>query len=179
MIPPDTAEDSALGLIFSTHRQSYIRVAERITGCRSHAEDIVHDAFAKLMGMSFSTPICSQASYLMKVVRNLAIDHYRRNHVELHLMTREEEGHAVVMSESASPESINEHRQTLQILSSALAELPARTRYAFEMHRIYGYSQKEIAEKLGVSATLVNFMIRDALVHCRKTLKEKAGPDGL
>jgi DNA-directed RNA polymerase specialized sigma24 family protein len=56
-------------------------------------------------------------------------------------------------------------------VAAALAELPERTRYAFEMHRIQGVSQKEIAIALGVSPTLVNFMIRDALVHCRKKLQ--------
>ncbi|MGY2166900.1 sigma factor-like helix-turn-helix DNA-binding protein, partial [Pseudomonas tolaasii] len=36
------------------------------------------------------------------------------------------------------------------------------------MYRLHGVPQKDIAKELGVSPTLVNFMIRDALVHCRK-----------
>lgn len=35
--------------------------------------------------------------------------------------------------------------------------------------------QKDIAKELGVSPTLVNFMIRDALVHCRKVTAERQG----
>ncbi|MGQ9367580.1 RNA polymerase factor sigma-70 [Azospirillum sp. ST 5-10] len=173
MTQPGTADEHPLALIFATHRQSYISVAERITGSRSHAEDIVHDAFVKLISMPLSNSIRSQSGYLMKVVRNLAIDHYRRKLMELHLMTSEEEGHSVVSPEAASPESISRDRETLKTLDSALAELPERTRYAFEMHRIHGFSQKDIADSLGVSPTLVNFMIRDALVHCRKTLQDK------
>ncbi len=69
-----------------------------------------------------------------------------------------------------SPEVICEDRQTLERLSAVLSELPDRTRYVFERHRIYGIPQKEIAKELGVSPTLVNFMIRDALVHCSKFL---------
>jgi DNA-directed RNA polymerase specialized sigma24 family protein len=57
---------------------------------------------------------------------------------------------------------------SLNLVSSALSELPERTRYAFERHRVYGLAQKEVAKELGVSNTLVNFMIRDALAHCRK-----------
>jgi RNA polymerase sigma-70 factor (ECF subfamily) len=41
---------------------------------------------------------------------------------------------------------------------------------AFEMYRIRGMTQKDIAVTLGVSPTLVNFMIRDAMTHCREAL---------
>jgi RNA polymerase sigma factor (sigma-70 family) len=151
--------------------QSLHDVFARITGCRSQAEDIVQDAFLKLMGTTLTASIRSQASYLTTIVRNLAIDHYRRKCMELRLLATEEEGQDVSEPETASPESINLHRQLLRILDFALAELPERTRYAFEMHRIHGFSQKDIAATLGVSPTLVNFMIRDALVHCRKAVK--------
>lgn len=36
--------------VFFEQRDRLIRVATRITGCRSQAEDIVHDAYIKLDG---------------------------------------------------------------------------------------------------------------------------------
>lgn len=165
------ADEHSLAMIFATHRRSFLNVAERITGSRSHAEDIVHDAFVKLISMPVSETIQSQSGYLMRIVRNLAIDHYRRKSMELHLMANEEEGYSVMAPEAGSPEVISRDRETLKTLDAALAQLPERTRYAFEMHRIHGFSQKDIAESLGVSPTLVNFMIRDALVHCRASLE--------
>ncbi|CAO3460507.1 Sigma factor PvdS, controling pyoverdin biosynthesis [Azospirillum argentinense] len=171
MRPVGTAENQTLTDVFTTHRRSLIGVAERITGCRHHAEDVVQDAFLKLLGAESTSSIRAKAGYLMMVVRNLAIDHYRRKGLESRLMAAEEEGQAVSTPDAASPESVNVNRQLLQTLESALADLPERTRYAFEMHRIHGHSQKDIAETLGVSPTLVNVMIRDALVHCRKAMK--------
>ena len=41
---------------------------------------------------------------------------------------------------------------------------------AFEMHRIDGVPQRDIASELRVSPTLVNFMVRDAHNHCRARL---------
>lgn len=166
-----SAESQALCDVFTTHRRSLIGVAERITGCRHHAEDVVQDAFLKLLGVEPATSIRAKAGYLMMIVRNLAIDHYRRKGTESRLLAAAEEGEAVSTPEAASPESVNVNRQLLQTLEAALADLPERTRYAFEMHRIHGHSQKDIAATLGVSPTLVNGMIRDALVHCRKTMK--------
>lgn len=57
---------------------------------------------------------------------------------------------------------------TLENIADALTRLAPAHRYAFEMYRLHGMPQKDIAKELGVSPTLVNFMIRDALVHCRK-----------
>lgn len=171
MSKPMPAESRpALHELFATHRHTFINAAARILGCRSHAEDVVHDAYLKLNGSALTPGIQSQSGYLMRVVRNLAIDLYRRQALEKRYSGSEEEG-MYIATPSASPEAEHEDRQTLEAISSALHDLPERTRYAFEMYRLHGRTQKEIAEELGVSPTLVNFMVRDALVHCRKTLK--------
>ncbi|PJI50356.1 MAG: RNA polymerase factor sigma-70 [Pseudomonas sp.] len=171
MSKPMPAESRpALHELFATHRQTFINAAARILGCRSHAEDVVHDAYIKLNASDLTPGIQSQSGYLMRVVRNLAIDLYRRQALEKRYSGSEEEGMHVA-TPSASPELEHEDRQTLEAISSALQCLPERTRYAFEMYRLHGRTQKEIAEELGVSPTLVNFMVRDALIHCRKTLK--------
>ncbi|MFR0690464.1 RNA polymerase factor sigma-70 [Enterobacterales bacterium AE_CKDN230030158-1A_HGKHYDSX7] len=171
MSKPMPAESRpALHELFATHRQTFINAAARILGCRSHAEDVVHDAYIKLNASDLTPGIQSQSGYLMRVVRNLAIDLYRRQALEKRYSGSEEEGMHIA-TPSASPEIEHEDRQTLEAISSALQSLPERTRYAFEMYRLHGRTQKEIAEELGVSPTLVNFMVRDALIHCRKTLK--------
>jgi hypothetical protein len=60
--------------------------------------------------------------------------------------------------------------QALRIVMGALRELPERTSHVFQMHRIDGVSQRDIASQLLVSPTLVNFMVRDAHNHCRSKL---------
>ncbi len=67
--------------------------------------------------------------------------------------------------------------QALRIVLAALEELPERTWHAFELHRIGGMSQRDIALQLKVSPTLVNFMIRDAHNHCRLRLLRHAIDD--
>lgn len=113
-------------------------------------------------------------SYLFQIVRNLAIDHYRKQALEQKYSGPEEEGLNVVI-QGASPETSHINYATLEHIADALTELPKRTRYAFEMYRLHGVPQKDIAKELGVSPTLVNFMIRDALVHCRKVTAERQG----
>jgi RNA polymerase sigma-70 factor (ECF subfamily) len=153
---------------FIENRQVLVKIAARITGCRSRAEDVVQDAFFRLQSApEITSSFKAQLSYLFQIVRNLAIDHYRKQSLELKYSGPEEEGLNVVIH-GASPETSHINFSTLESIADALSELPPRTRYAFEMYRLHGVPQKDIAKELGVSPTLVNFMIRDALVHCRK-----------
>ena len=160
--------DSPLLQAFVDNRTILVKIAARITGCRSRAEDVVQDAFFRLQSApTITSSFKAQLSYLFQIVRNLAIDHYRKQALELKYSGTEEEGLNVVIH-GASPETSHINFNTLETIADALTQLPQRTRYAFEMYRLHGVPQKDIAKELGVSPTLVNFMIRDALVHCRK-----------
>ncbi|MBN6716216.1 RNA polymerase factor sigma-70 [Pseudomonas capsici] len=168
--------DTPLLQAFVDNRPVLVKVATRITGCTSRAEDVVQDAFFRLQSApEISSSIKAQLSYLFQIVRNLAIDHYRKQALEQKYSGSEEEGLNVVVH-GASPETSHINFVTLEHIADALAQLPSRTRYAFEMYRLHGVPQKEIARELGVSPTLVNFMIRDALVHCRKVSRQDLSP---
>ena len=166
--PSPQACETPLLQAFVDHRSVLVKIAARIVGCRYRAEDVVQDAYFRL---SSAPPITSsfkaQLSYLFQIVRNLAIDHYRKQAMEMRYCGPEEEGLNVVLSD-ASPETSHINLTTLEDIAGALSQLPKRTRYAFEMCRLHGALQKDIAKELGVSPTLVNFMVRDASLHCRK-----------
>lgn len=142
----------------------------RIVGSIQQAEDVVQEAFVKLEATPSSTAIRSEPHYLFQIVHNLSIDCYRRRVREERVMAPPEEGDGVA-SQEATPEARISDKQTLDALVAALSELPPRTRQAFEMCRVQGISQKNIAAQLGVSPTLVNFMVKEALLHCRMRLK--------
>jgi RNA polymerase sigma-70 factor (ECF subfamily) len=115
---------------------------------------------------SDTLPFNARLNYIFRIVRNLAIDHYRKQSMEQRYFVNDEQN-LNAAPQVSNPESINVDRQTLGKVDRALAQLPERTRYAFVMYRVHGKPQKDIAVELGVSPTLVNFMIRDALVHCK------------
>lgn len=161
--------NSPLLQAFVDNRSILVKIAARITGCRSRAEDVVQDAFFRVNAApQITSSIKAQLSYLFQIVRNLAIDHYRKQAVELRYSGTEEEGMNVVVA-NASPEHTHINLAALEHIADVLNELPERTRCAFEMYRLHGVPQKDIAKAFGVSPTLVNFMIRDALTHCRNS----------
>lgn len=163
-----STDNISLLQLYADNRTSLTRFAIRLTRSHSDAEDIVQDAFFRLSSASSAAPSPkSQLSYLFQIVRNLSVDHYRKQ-------SRIKKNHDIsdvdVAISKNCPEVSYRDTQTLNQIDTALAELPERTRYAFERHRIHGISQKEIARELSVSNTLVNFMIRDALLHCNKSV---------
>ncbi|RZT39135.1 RNA polymerase sigma-70 factor (ECF subfamily) [Cupriavidus agavae] len=155
--------------LFVENRRALVGAAARIVGSRDLAEDVVQDAFLRLRDLTDDGAIRCRLSYLYQVVRNLAIDTYRRQSLEQKWMTGEDEG-VNAASPTTAPDLIMIGRQALCALALALAELPERTQQAFEMCRVQGMAQKDIASQLGVSPTLVNFMVRDASIHCRARL---------
>lgn len=166
MLKPEVAD---LKQQFIVHRLRLHDAAARILGCRQRAEDVVQDAFVKINEIAPGFTAQQPVAYLFRVVRNLAIDRHRRASFESTVFAAEDDGLDVVGC-GDGPEAIMIGSQYLQLVSQALSELPSRTRHVFELYRIGDYTQSEIASELDISTTLVNFMIRDAMNHCRNAL---------
>lgn len=155
--------------VFAEHRPQLLRAAFKVLGNMQWAQDVVQDSYLKLTEAGDMFELRQPLAYLFQIVRNLAIDAHRRSALESRVFVGEEDGIAIPAS-SGTPESLAVSRQDLRIVAEALATLPERTRNAFELHRLGGLTQREVGEQLGVSITLVNFMIRDAMTHCAKAL---------
>ena len=63
-------------------------------------------------------------------------------------------------------------RQRLGLLAKGIAELPPKTRRAFELHKLEGLSQEETARALGVSRKTVEKQISSALHRLLERLDE-------
>jgi len=162
----------ALGRTFIEHRAQLQETAQKIVGTRDRAEEVTQAAYLKVIEIAAAIPIREPVGYCFQVVRNLAIDWRRRKNLEAHLFADEVESESVPAAQG-TPEQIVIDQQHLSIVHKALENLPERTRHAFSLYRLSGLTQRDIASRLGVSATLVNFMIRDAtdaLKQCRQML---------
>lgn len=149
--------------LYLAHRASLVDYAAPIVGCRSRAEDVVQDAYLRFAGRTTDEDLRQPLAYLYRVVRNTALDCVRRLSAEAR---RDAVGAAAADVEPlvASPEETLMHRDSLRRIEAALAELPIRTRLAFELHRFGGLTFQQIAERLGVSTATAHRLTRDAMV---------------
>ena len=137
---------------------------------RQVAEDVVHDAYVRVLERSSDTPIEQPRAFLYRTALNLVIDGHRRNAVRqavpLDVLDSEERFAA------SSPHTSHDHNQRLELLERALAELPAVCRDSFLLRKLDGLTHVQIAERLGISRALVEKHIVNAMKHCRVRMRE-------
>lgn len=164
------AEPASKLEIYLANRKALVDYAAPIVGGRAQAEDVVQDAWLRFDGRD-AAPIQQPVAYLYRIVRNLALDLTRRLHTDKY----QHDGAdmlAGLASDTPSPEHQLYHQDELRQLELAMAELPERTRIAFEMHRLGGCTLQTIATHLGISIGLTHQLVRDALTHCAERLGE-------
>ncbi|MBB2496016.1 sigma-70 family RNA polymerase sigma factor [Aquipseudomonas ullengensis] len=165
----EVRQNLALEGLYTGNRRSLVDSAQAVLGCRARAEDVVQDAFLKLWESGGEHAIQEPLRYLFRMVRNLSIDRLRRMALEGRYRADDD-----LLDELPALQSTPEQRAIGQLewqrMQLAIAELPERTRTVFTMSQLEGFSQREVATHLNASPTLVHFLLRDALVHCRSRL---------
>jgi RNA polymerase sigma-70 factor (ECF subfamily) len=167
---PNDLSKLALGDVFIAHRAQLWSIAQKIVGTADLAGDVVQEAYLKVAHASCTRDVEKPFAYCCQVVRNVAFDFRRRHAVESSYRTYTDDGEPPQVPDGTSPEQVLDERRVLDAIDKALQAVPARTRRAFELHCLGGLTQREIGQRLGCSATLINFMVRDArdaLAACR------------
>lgn len=174
--PTITDENPVVVPYMAEATRHYARIM-RFVRARFHvgdeANDIVQDAYARLAQTAERTPIRDATGFLRVAATNLVKDRSRQ------FTVRNRWERDIPATDIASPEPSAERamiaRQQLQIIERALAELPVKRRAALMLHRIDNLHQSDIAERLGISISMVEKHIRLALAHCRMRLEEAEG----
>lgn len=164
--------ESRLVAAYQQHQKPLVDTAQCLLGCRARAEDVVQDAFLKVWDQGFADNVRDEGRFLHRVVRNLAIDRLRRLALENRFAATDADVEQEPGVLSASPERQLAGTRALNHALASLAELPGRVQKVLLLTRLEGLTQREVARSLGVSPTLINFMLKDALAHCRGSLDQ-------
>jgi len=172
----DESQQSALQEIFLRHKGKLRGIAKSIVKTTDLTDEVMQDAYLKVADAPQETTIRQPLCYCGQVVRNLALDCYRRHSIEATYRTFVEDVELLpVAAIDWVPERLIEARQSLAMIDQILNKLAPRTRQAFELSRLGGMTQREIGAHMGCSATLVNVMIKEAdsaLQSCRHLLPD-------
>lgn len=117
-------------------------------------DDLMQEAYAKLVGLQRVDQIESPDGYFFQVVRNLLTDKLRRARV-VRIETATEIDALSVCSDEPSPEQATAARRELSRVQALIQALPERCRRVFELRKVLGVPQREIARRLGISESAV------------------------
>ena len=116
----------------------------------SEIDDIIQEAFIRVLEANEASPIASPKAYLFATARNLALARWRHGNVagqnslaELDLSTILDDGAGV-------PDAVA-RAEELEILTKAIQSLPTRCRQILTLRKIYGLPQREVATRLGIA----------------------------
>lgn len=153
-------------LLFSRHARDIAQSLRRRGISEDTAADLTQDTFVRMLSSppAAGAAVRNPVGYLFRIARNLGTDHKRRERIVTYVDLEPEE-FAAIADPSPSPETIVYDRQRLGLTQAALAELPKRTRRAFELHRMEEMTIAAVAAELGLSPSRVWTLIRTAYEH--------------
>lgn len=148
---------------FSISHHKMLRLACRITGNNSDAEDIVQDCYEKFILKKNNYNLKNNEAFLMTMVRNASLDFLRKKH---HVYQSDEILNRHFSSES--PDKILELKESENKLDQLLGLLSEKHRTVYHLREIEGYELDEIAEVLTISYDDV----RTSLSRARKKIRD-------
>lgn len=136
------------------HANAYHRQARRWAINADAVEDIVQEAYARVITMQGWQALLSPKAYMLLVVRNIAIDRLRR--AQAVPFDRAGDSALLTLADDA-PNAFEQlaSRGELRRLRAAIADLPPQCRRVIEMRKLEERSPGEIAEMLGISVSTV------------------------
>lgn len=132
------------------------------------AEDAVQESAVQFLSKG-PEAVLNPKAYLFRSARNRLINEVRRKSREEAISLEElsQDDHPLL----SDPEACLRAGELARALEAALAQLPLKKRQAFIYHRLEGYTQPEIAEKMGVALNTVERYVIDATRHIRAQLQ--------
>ena len=157
--------------VFLDARADLERVVRRRVRSVDSVADLVQDIYMKCRRVELEFPDRREAlAYLLRMASNLAIDHERVEGRREAILGDMASLHEMHDRRATSPEAYALAADQARQIETVLAGLPKRTREMFVMVRLYGMSHKEVADRLGVSKSLVDKYVVQALLRCRDAL---------
>jgi RNA polymerase sigma factor (sigma-70 family) len=161
----DTVSDSGLKAVFLAEQPMLLRLLVARLGNRADAEDALQDIWLKLDQLP-ATPVAQPAAYLYRMASNHAAD---RRIAATRAGARDTAWIEVQPGADEQPtiERALLARERLARLEGALAAMPERMRDALRMYRVEDLPQKEIADRLGMTLSGVEKLLRRAVKEIR------------
>jgi RNA polymerase sigma-70 factor (ECF subfamily) len=159
------------GAVFAALWISITRIVSRIAKKRD-VDDILQEAFTRSYETGGPSALRSHRAFLLKTASHSGSAHGVRGSQRLIAPVDDPPLAEVYRQLTAeSPEAHREANQRFMVFCRAVGGLPEHSRRAFVLKKVYGLSQQEIAERLGITPEEVERHITNGLLRCRDYLE--------
>lgn len=145
----------------------------RLAPKHADMEDLLQETYTRLLGLppERRVAIHQLQAFVIATARNVALDWIRRRRITPidAIEDLDQLPAALTAGISSVEEVVNAHQQLLHV-AAAVADLPTRCAEVFTLRKVYGWSQKEIAEHFGISVSTVEAHLVKAARRCAEKL---------
>jgi len=170
-------DEGALGKLYDLCGPGLLGLALQILPDRRAAEEVVEGAFVRLWNEARHQAHAghSVAAWLVITTRNAAIERRRAERQLPALARRPPRPPQHLFSRLPRPEEIARLEERRELLKKVVNQLPQPQRYALELAVFEGYTEAEIAEKLGEPLGRVQAALRAGMRFLRHRLRAVMG----
>jgi RNA polymerase sigma factor (sigma-70 family) len=147
-----------------------VRFLKRHSRSMEDAADLAQDTFARLSSTDFRQ-INKPESFLFTTALNLLRDHARSaqsRHAAFSVPVEDMQ----LICPAPQVERVLDGEQRMCVVEAALRELSPKCRAVFVLFHFDGVSQRDIADRLRISVSMVEKYVKQAVNHCEKRLAE-------
>ena len=158
-VDPTELEEGAFVRLFNAAIRDLHLYLRRTLRRDEDADEVAQEAMLRVWNARASVDMDGARPLLFRIAANLAIDRLRERRRWRFTDIAETPDPA----ETVSAERSLTARQELEIVAAAIAALPDNCRTAFVMSRIDGIKHAEIASEMGISKSMVEKHVAEAL----------------
>jgi len=160
-------------LVHECALRSYLR---RFFKSIADIEDVVQETYARLLGLdaAANAAVRNWQAFLFTSARNVALDRLRKARI-VSLDALAELGGLDVLDQTPAAEDTLNARQEMNLLLGTIASLPDRCREVLTLRKLYGLSQRAIAEHLGITESTVEKHVAYGVSLCADRMYAKRG----
>ena len=133
-------------------------------------DDVVQESYLRMWRARAAQPIASAKSFLFQVARRLALDTMRRERSSPLTGVHNLDALAIA-TDAPGTQDLASTRERVRLLADAIETLPERCREIVVLRKIQGLSQRETAEKLGLSERTIEVQVSRGVKRCEEFLR--------
>jgi RNA polymerase sigma-70 factor (ECF subfamily) len=177
MCPADPETERWFAAQVLPHEASLRAWLARGFGPRLALDDVVQEAFLRVLRAQAGGELQSPKAFLFASARNLAVDQLRRHAVSRTDSLVEADLSDVLDERDSIPDSIA-RGQEIALLTAAIQSLPERCRQVMTLRLAYGLTQREIGARLGISDRTVAAQLAIGTRKCTEHVLRRLGRPG-
>ncbi len=158
--------------VFIQHLAGLKSYLSRFFSSPHDIEDVLQEAYIRSVQAKDISQIKSPKAFLYKVAKNLALNNQAKAANKLTDYMADFDELAVFDNEMQLEDQVNGEKQFVQFCE-AVKRLPSQCRKAFVLKKVYGFSNKEVAERLGITVSTVDKHLMKGLAMCRTHLERQ------